>query len=90
LNNDNAKESINNLEGTKFSEIINNILDDNILISESVRKSVDTEEISKLITPKFSPLNLLNSVKRFKFFGNENEIIKVNSHKALVYLLKSW
>lgn len=82
----------NNLEGQKDTEMINDVfLDDNILNTESVGKSVDTEERCKLITPKFSPHNF-NNVKKIEFdtsalsFGAD----KVTKQKALVLLLKSW
>jgi hypothetical protein len=83
------EEPNNNTEGQKFSEMINNIFfEDDVLNTGSARKSVDNEE-RKLITPKFSPLNLKNLIK-FDFCSSSIGQGKQTKQKALVLLLKSW
>lgn len=100
--NNNAKENLNNnnynnfnnFEEKKYSEIINNIFleNDAILNTESVGKSVDSEERNKLITPKFSPLSFKNNLKMFEFGdgNNQNTDEKGNKRNVLLLLLKSW
>lgn len=82
------KEENNKDTGKRYNEMINNIfLDDNIMNSESVGKSVDIEE-RKLITPKFSPLNFKYR-NTFEFIENTFHD-KARKLKSIFLLLKSW